>query len=78
MEIVDKVQIPADLKPGSYVLGWRYVIMFLSLPPCGRCAQHCFCAGGTVKRATRSGNRARTSLLLSNWIATGVLGESVR
>eukprot|EP00035_Acanthoeca_spectabilis_P021459 m.438361 g.438361 ORF g.438361 m.438361 type:complete len:394 (+) comp18227_c0_seq1:15-1196(+) len=24
MEIVDKVQIPADLKPGSYVLGWRW------------------------------------------------------
>merc|ERR1712094_116242 len=24
LEIVDKVQIPADLKPGSYVLGWRW------------------------------------------------------
>ena len=24
LEIVDYVQIPADLKPGKYVLGWRW------------------------------------------------------
>ena len=25
VEVVDTVQIPADVKPGKYVLGWRWV-----------------------------------------------------
>ena len=56
VEVVDTVQIPADLKPGKYVLGWRWVSD--QYPPRSKRSTKLFCWRRTVRSRLRSGRAA--------------------